>query len=59
LVRILKAGESVGGKKRIKNNLLVQDCALEPVYALRKDHKHMVDELKGPPVRPICGAVKA
>ena len=58
-VRIVKAGESVGGKKRIKNNLLVQDCAPAPVYALRKDHTHMVDELKGPPVRPICGAVMA
>jgi hypothetical protein len=35
-VRILKAGENVGGKKRIKNNLLVQDCAPAPVNALIK-----------------------
>ena len=58
-VRILRTGEELGGQARIKGNMLVQDCILPPLYALRKDHKHIVNPVNGPPVRPICGAVSA
>ncbi|KAJ7323144.1 hypothetical protein OS493_032147 [Desmophyllum pertusum] len=58
-VRILNAGEGVGGQARIKSNMLVSNYTLAPLYALRKDHKNTVDHNIGPPVRPVCGAVSA
>ena len=30
-----------------------------PMYGLRKDHKEHEDRVKGPPVRPVCGASEA
>ena len=47
-VRILRTGEELGGQARIKGNMLVQDCILPPLYALRKDHKHIVNPVNGP-----------
>ena len=44
---------------RIKNNMITHDCPLAPLYTLGKDHKTMNDEVKGPPVRPVCGALSA
>lgn len=58
-MRILNAGEGVGGQARIKSNMLVNDCTLAPLYALRKDHKNVSDQNIGPPVRLVCGAVSA
>ena len=58
-VRLLNAGEVVGGQARIKSNMLVSDCTLAPLYTLRKDHKTTTDQNSGPPVRPVCGAVSA
>jgi hypothetical protein len=58
-VRILRTGEETGGQARIKGNILVQDCTLPPLYALRKDHKHIVNPVNEQGVRPICGAVSA
>ena len=58
-VRILNAGEGVGGQARIRSNMLVNDSTLAPLYALRKDHNNVTDHNVGPPVRPVCGAVKA
>ena len=43
----------------MKNNIITQDCPIAPLYTLRKDHKNIDDEVKGPPVRPVCGAVLA
>ena len=40
-VRILNAGEGVGGQARIRSNMLVHDSSLAPLYALRKDHKNV------------------
>ena len=37
--------------------MLVSDCTLPPLYALRKDQKNTDDPSIGPPVRPVCGAV--
>ena len=53
---ITKAGEGCRSKERVKNNLLVENSGLAPVYALRKDHKVCNDQEKGPPTRPVCGA---
>ena len=60
-VRLLSAGEIVGGQARIKSNMLVSDYTLAPlpVYTLRKDHETTADQNIGPPVRPVCGAVSA
>ncbi|XP_078349909.1 uncharacterized protein LOC144634761 [Oculina patagonica] len=58
-VRILNAGEGVGGQARIRSNMMVHDSPLAPLYALRKDHKNVADHNVGPPVRPVCGAVTA
>ena len=41
---------------RSKNNLLVDSCELPPVYGLRKDHKAVENDYKGPPLRPVCDA---
>ena len=30
---------------------------IAPLYTLRKDHKVYDNESRGPPVRPVCGAV--
>ena len=57
--RILKAGHRTGHVNRIKNNMITQDCPIAPLYTLRKDHKNIDDEVKRPPVRPVCGAVSA
>ena len=57
--RILKAGHRTGHVNRIKNNMITQDCPIAPLYTLRKDHKNIDDVVKGPPVRPVCGAVSA
>ena len=42
---------------RIKNNMISNDSSVAPLYTLRKDHKDCSDEYRGPPVRPVCGAV--
>ena len=42
---------------RIKNNMISNDSSVAPLYTLCKDHKDCSDEYRGPPVRPVCGAV--
>ena len=56
--RILNAGVDVGQHARIKKNMFNKDSPAPPLYGLRKDHKTLPvgEELKGPPVRPVCGA---
>ena len=56
---ITKAGEAFKSSDRVKNNLLVENSDLAPIYALRKDHKICEDINKGPPTRPVCGAASA
>ena len=50
--RILKAGEEEASTAadRIKNNMLVDNHGLAPIYTVRKDHKAYADETIGPPV---------
>ncbi|MCP3892049.1 MAG: hypothetical protein GY702_24745, partial [Desulfobulbaceae bacterium] len=45
--------------RRAKNNLMVEGNELPPVYGLRKDHKKVSNEEKGPPVRQVCSATNA
>ena len=45
--------------QRAKNNLLVEGNELPPIYGLRKDHKKVNNEEKGPPLRPVCSATNA
>ena len=44
-VRILNAGEGVGGQARIKNNMLVSDCTLPPCMLLGKSTRTQMTHL--------------
>lgn len=43
--------------KRAKNSFVATNNIVAPLYGLRKDHKRFDDATKGPPLRPVCGAV--
>ena len=63
-LRFTRAGEETGsGPKgsfnRIKNSMKVSNYGCAPLYALRKDHKEDVDQIEGPPTRPVCGGNEA
>ena len=47
--------------KRVANNFITENNEIPPLYGLRKDHKEVPvgEEEKGPPQRPVCGAVVA
>ena len=49
----------LGAKERVANNFQSKNNMIPPLYGLRKDHKKFDDENKGPPTRPVCGAVVA
>ena len=53
-LKILRTGEKVGGKDRIKNNLKSRNSEYAVLSSLRKDHKVIEDPIKGPPGRPLC-----
>ena len=48
-------------EKRVAQNFLTENNEIPPLYGLRKDHKEIPEgeEEKGPPQRPVCGAVVA
>ena len=48
---IIKADE------RVRRSLQMEGNEVPPQYGLRKDHKQFDDPVKGPPLRPVCGAV--
>ena len=50
-VRIFQGDDRTGSNYQATHN------AIPPLYGLRKDHKHCEDQVKGPPIRPVCGAV--
>ena len=58
-IRILQAGKDTEQTRKIKSSMLVSDSPFAPLYCLRKDHKKFDDPVKGPPMRPVCGAVAA
>ena len=47
--------------KRVARNYVTENNEIPPLYGLRKDHKDVPtgEEEKGPPQRPVCGAVVA
>ena len=47
--------------KRVAHNFVTENNEIPPLYGLRKDHKDVPagEEEKGPPQRPVCGAVVA
>ena len=48
-------------EKRLTQNFITENNEIPPLYGLRKDHKEVPEgeEEKGPPQRPVCGAVVA
>ena len=44
-------------RERMRRNFIAKNNAIPPEYGLPKDHKTFEDQVKGPPVRPVCGAV--
>ena len=42
--------------ERLRWAVQAKGTELAPVYGLRKDHKQVIDKMKGPRVRPLCGA---
>ena len=47
--------------KKVAHNFISENNEIPPLYGLRKDHKDVPagEEEKGPPQRPVCGAVVA
>ena len=43
--------------ERVRRSFQMEENEVPPQYGLRKDHKHFDDPVKGPPLRPVCGAV--
>ena len=45
--------------KRVSNAFEASNNDIPPLYGLRKEHKRVTagEEEKGPPQRPVCGAV--
>ena len=48
-------------EKGVAQNFVTENNEIPPLYGLRKDHKSVPagEEEKGPPQRPVCGAVVA
>ena len=53
-VRILQAAKDTGDMKRFKSSMLTHNSEVSTLYTYRKDHKEYEDQIKGPPVRPLC-----
>lgn len=43
--------------ERVRSAIQAMHNGILPEYGLRKDHKEFDDEVKGPPMRSVCGAV--
>ena len=56
-VRITNAGANTGQTKRIKSNLKTVDNQIPILSGTHKDHKKVENEVEGPDVRPIMGAM--
>ena len=46
-------------KYRVRSFFQATNNAIPPEYGQRKDHKVFNDVIKGPPTRPVCGAVSS
>ena len=54
--KMFRVGEEHGHEDRVIAATLSTNIQPPPLYGLRKDHKNTTDQVKGPPVRPVCGA---
>ena len=58
LLRMMGLDERRSGD-RLRNTMVAEGVRLAPFYGLRKDHKKVEEgnELEGPKIRPVCGAI--
>ena len=61
ICRVLMIGREHGEKcaDECKHGTQTSDSKISDLKGLRKDHKRCDDVMKGPPLRPICGASEA
>ena len=57
--KMFRVGTKHEHEKRVETATHSTNTAAPPLYGLRKDHKRTDDTIKGPPVRPVCGANQA
>ena len=56
---MFNVGTTHGHEERVTAATTSTHTPPPPLYGLRKDHKTTTDQIKGPPVRPVCGANQA
>ena len=57
--KMFQVGSENEHEKRVEMATHSTNTPAPPLYGLRKDHKTAEDDVKGPPVRPVCGASQA
>ena len=57
--KMFNVGQDHQHENRVEMATHSTNTPAPPMYGLRKDHKVTEDEIKGPPVRPVCGANEA
>ena len=57
--KMFRVGTEHNHEKRVEMATHSTNTPAPPMYGLRKDHKATEDAVKGPPVRPVCGANQA
>ena len=53
-VRMIQAGKNSNDSGRYESSMKSNLSKVAEAYTFRKDHKKYDDEIKGPPVRPLC-----
>ena len=56
-IRILQPGKYNNQTRRVKSNLITKDNQIPILRGTSKDHKVAVEEIIGPDLRPIMGAI--
>ena len=57
--KMFNTGSTHNHEERVIGATTSTNVPAPPMYGLRKDHKPHTDKIKGPPVRPVCGASEA
>ena len=57
--KMFQVGTENGHEQRVEMATRSTNTPAPLMYGLRKDHKATEDPVKGPPVRPVCGANQA
>ena len=57
--KMFRVGAEHEHERRVESATHSTNTPAPPLYGLRKDHKTTEDAVKGPPVRPVCGANQA